>query len=118
MKTALKWIVLVPLAAVVLVFALANRQAVTVTFDPFGGSSRGLAVTLPLFVVLGLAAMIGVLTGGIATWFGQAHYRRAARRARIELDRLRAENERLAAVAREKVMTPAIPRGEARRNAA
>ena len=88
------------------------------TFDPFGGNSPALAVTAPLFVVLGLAAMIGVVIGGIATWFGQARHRRAARQARAELERLRAENERLSAAAREKVTALAIPRGEAQRSAA
>jgi uncharacterized integral membrane protein len=118
MKTLLKWIVLAPLAAVLLVFALVNRQAVTVTFDPFDGTSPALAVTAPLFVVLGLAAMIGVIIGGIATWFGQARHRRAARQARAELERLRAENARLSAAARERVTPLAIPRAEAQRSAA
>lgn len=102
MKALLKWIALAPLAAVLVTFAVINRQPVTVTFDPFGGGRVPLAVTAPLFVVLGVAAMIGVIAGGIATWFGQARHRRIARRARAEIERLRAENERLAAVAREK----------------
>ena len=118
MKTLLKWIVLAPLAAALLVFALVNRQDVTVAFDPFGGNSPALAVTLPLFVVLGLAAMIGVVIGGVATWFGQARHRRAARQARVELERLKAENQRLSAAAHEKVAALAIPRSEMQRSAA
>jgi uncharacterized integral membrane protein len=118
MKTALKWIVLAPLAAVLLVFALVNRQAVTVAFDPFDSNSPALAVTLPLFAVLGLAAMIGIVIGGVATWFGQARHRRAARQARAELDRLKAENQHLSAAAREKAAALAAPHGEARRSAA
>ena len=118
MKAALKWIVLVPLGAVLLVFALVNRQDVTVTFDPFGGTAPALAVTLPLFVGLGIAAMIGVVAGSIATWFGQAHHRRAARRARAEIARLGAENERLAGAARNKVAARAIPHSRVQSDAA
>lgn len=118
MKTLLKWIVLAPLAAVLLVFALVNRRDVIVTFDPYGGNSPALTINAPLFVVLGVAAMIGVVIGGIATWFGQRRHRRAARQARAELARLKAENDRLAAAAREKIAAPALPRGEAQRSAA
>lgn len=117
MKTLLKWIVLAPLAAALLVFALVNRQDVTVAFDPFG-NSPALTKTWPLFVWLGLAAMIGVVIGGVATWFGQARHRRAARQARVELERLKAENQRLSAAAHEKVAALAIPRSEMQRSAA
>jgi uncharacterized integral membrane protein len=117
MKNALKWIVLAPLAVVLLVFALHNRQHVTVSFDPFG-NSPALAVPLPLFVALGLAAMIGVFVGGIATWFGQARHRRAARQARAEIERLRAENQRLSAAMRDKAAALALAHSGAQRSAA
>jgi uncharacterized integral membrane protein len=118
MKNALKWVVLTPLAVVLLIFALINRQTVTVSFDPFGGTPPAFAVTAPLFVVLGLAAMIGVIAGGIATWFAQGRHRRAARQARAEAQRLRTENERLAAAARAKATALAPPPGELPRSAA
>ena len=50
MKTFLKWLVLAPLIVVALVFAVANRQMVTVVFDPFGNDIPGLSVTMPLFL--------------------------------------------------------------------
>jgi len=37
--------------------------------------------------------MIGVVAGGVAVWFAQGRYRRAARRSRAEADRWRAEAE-------------------------
>jgi uncharacterized integral membrane protein len=118
MKTFLKWVVLAPFAAVLLVFALVNRQSVTVSFDPFGGTPPALAANAPLFIALGVAAMIGVVAGGIATWFAQGRHRRAARQARAEAQRLRAENERLSASARAKLTPLAPPRGELPRSAA
>ncbi len=90
MKAAFKALILVPLALVAILFAIANRQAVTVYFDPFGTQSEDLSLTAPLFLIVILAIMLGVLLGGVAAWLVQGKHRRAARRARAEADRLRA----------------------------
>ena len=86
----LKFLVLAPFAALILVFAFANREAVTIFFDPFGVT--GLApTTAPKFVVLLIAVAVGVVAGGMMTWIGQGKHRRAAREAQAEAARLRAE---------------------------
>jgi uncharacterized integral membrane protein len=88
----LKIIVIVPIALALLAFAFANRQFVTVSFDPFpSGDVPAFSIDLPLFIVLTLTAMLGVVAGGVAVWFAQGRYRRAARRSRAEADHLRAE---------------------------
>ena len=84
MRKFLNWVLLVPLAVILVVFAVANRHAVTVSFDPFDTRDPGLGVTLPLFVVIIAVAILGVVTGGIATWIAQRHWRRAARRHEAE----------------------------------
>ena len=90
----LKLVIAVPIAIVLLAFAFANRAIVTVSFDPFpSGDVPAFAVSAPLFVMLILAAMIGVVAGGAAVWFAQGRYRRAARRSRAEAERWRAEAE-------------------------
>ena len=76
----LKTLVIVPLALILLAFAVANRQLVMVSFNPFESSDAALALTLPLFIVIIVAAVLGVIAGGIAVWFGQRRWRRAARR--------------------------------------
>jgi len=94
MARFLKLLIVVPIAVALLAFAFANRQIVTVSFDPFpSGDVPAFAMSLPLFVVLILTAMIGVMAGGGAVWFAQGRYRRAARRSRVEADRWRAEAE-------------------------
>lgn len=108
MKRFLKWLVLAPVLAVVLIFAVVNRGAVTVSFDPFGNVSSGLSLTMPLFLALFLAAMIGVFLGGVATWFEQGRHRRATRELRTELARLRAEGERF------RLHPPLAPPGQGR----
>jgi uncharacterized integral membrane protein len=90
-------LVLIPLGLVFIVFAVANRHPVRVSFDPFNSTDPSLAVTLPLFVVIIAVAIAGVVAGGCATWFRQRHWRRAARhheadarQARTQLADLRA----------------------------
>jgi len=82
-------IVLVPLTVVIIAFAVANRQMVTVSFDPFAGGEPAAAVMLPLFALIILLLIIGVLIGGLATWLRQGKWRGAARRFERELQQLR-----------------------------
>ena len=105
MVRILKLVVLVPVAVVILAFALANRQSVTVSFDPFSSVDDPIAtLTLPLFLVLFLTLVVGVIVGGMATWFTQGVNRRRARAARDEAERWRAE-------ARRAQQTVVIPEG-------
>jgi hypothetical protein len=72
----LKTIVIIPVAAVLVALAVANRQLVTVSFDPFDSSDPDLAVTVPFYLV-GFAVLIaGVVLGGIAAWLKQGKRRR------------------------------------------
>ena len=84
-------IIVVPLAAVIIAFAVANRQAVTVSFDPFSAVSPAYAATLPLFAVIFAVLILGVIVGGLAAWLGQGKWRRSARRLDAELRALRQE---------------------------
>ena len=97
MRKFLTAVVLIPLGLIFIVFAVANRHLVTVSFDPFNSIDPSVAVTLPLFVVIIAVAILGVVAGGCATWFRQRHWRRAARQheadarqARTQLAELRA----------------------------
>lgn len=90
MKRALQLIVLVPLAVVCLALAVANRRDVVVSFDPFSSNTTG-QVQAPLFVVLILALMCGVVVGSLATWLAQGKHRRALRDLRAEAARVRDE---------------------------
>ena len=91
LRTLLTAVVLVPLAALILLFAVANRQWISVSLDPFSAQDPALAVSLPVFFVVLFAVMVGVLIGGTATWFSQAKWRRAARQHRAALRRALSE---------------------------
>ena len=92
MKTFFKWLLLAPILVVVLFFAVANRHATSVVLDPAGLLSNGMTISAPLFVILFLAIMTGVILGGIATWIAQGKHRRAAREALSDVRALREES--------------------------
>src|SRR5262245_57518464 len=98
-------LVLVPLAIVIVLLAMGNRQAVTISLDPFLTDTPAFAVTQPLFLVILGSVIAGVVLGGIAAWLKQGRWRRTARAAQAEARALRAENlslkERAAAAAAE-----------------
>src|SRR4030088_1448652 len=90
-------VILIPLGLIFIVFAVANRHLVTVSFDPFNSSDPSAGVTLPLFVVIIAVAIVGVVAGGGATRFRHRPPRRGAapeaadaRQARAQLADLRA----------------------------
>ena len=45
-------LVLIPLGLIFIVFAVANRHLVTVSFDPFNSRDPSIAVTLPALAVV------------------------------------------------------------------
>ncbi len=92
----LKLLVIVPIAALILAFAIANRQVVPVSFDPFSNPDASTALlAAPLFVLLFMALILGTFLGGIATWFSQGATRRRRRDARDDAERWRDEARRL-----------------------
>ncbi|WP_395666572.1 lipopolysaccharide assembly protein LapA domain-containing protein [Methylocella sp.] len=92
MARFLKWLILLPVAAVILALAVANRHMATIYLDPFpNGGPNGPQVSAPFYLLMLGTLMVGVLIGGVATWMGQGRSRRAARQARAELRRTRAE---------------------------
>src|SRR5438105_3421799 len=88
-------LILIPLALLIVLFAVANRAPVTMSLDPFGGAPPLLAVSLPLFLLLLLMLIAGVVIGGVAAWMRQSRWRRRARRSAAELKASRAETETL-----------------------
>ena len=84
-------VIVIPLAAVIVAFAVANRQMVTVSFDPFSSAAPAYATTLPLFVLIFVLVILGVVVGGVAAWLRQSKWRRAARKLDGEVRALHQE---------------------------
>jgi uncharacterized membrane protein YciS (DUF1049 family) len=99
-------LILVPLAIVLIAFAVANRQDVTVSFDPFSASAPASALTLPLFLLLIVTLIVGVIIGGMAVRLGHGRWRRLARRFEREAGELRGKLEALHASHAEPSIVP------------
>ena len=75
-------LITIPIAVVLIALSVANRGSVQFSRDPFSADNPALTVTLPLFVLLFGALLVGLIVGGAATWLGQHRYRKAAYAAR------------------------------------
>jgi uncharacterized integral membrane protein len=110
MRKFLTALLVIPLGVFFVIFAVANRHLVTVSFDPFNSVTPTVAVTMPLFAVIIAVAMLGVVAGGMATWFRQGRFRRAARQSEAEARQMRTELADLRQSAREQRFA-ALPQG-------
>ena len=97
-------VILVPLGLVIVALAVANREVVTVSFDPFSVTEPAAVVALPLFALIILLLIIGVLLGGAAAWLRQSRWRSTARRLEREVADLRAKVDALGGPAGEPTM--------------
>ena len=75
-----KWLILAPVAVIVAVFAVVNRQKVAISFEPLPG-----AIELPLFAVVFAGAALGFVLGAIGAWWAGRGRRRRARADRRSL---------------------------------
>jgi uncharacterized integral membrane protein len=88
-------LILVPLAVVLAAFAVANRQIVVISFDPFDQAHPAYALPVPLFALVLALVIGGVIIGGAAAWLRQSKWRRSARLAQAQARELSVELERL-----------------------
>ncbi len=93
-KKIVNLLVLLPLGIVLIIFCVANRQIVTLAFNPFRPEDQVLALNAPLFVFLFVALIVGMLVGAAATWFAQGRHRKRARSEAREAIRWQAEADR------------------------
>ncbi|HSI42517.1 MAG TPA: lipopolysaccharide assembly protein LapA domain-containing protein [Xanthobacteraceae bacterium] len=89
-------VIVLPVSLVLVALAVANRQPVQVALDPFSADS-GLAVAVPLYVLVFGALILGVVLGGVAVWLRQGRFRRSARVAAREARAANAQAEELRA---------------------
>lgn len=58
-----------PVALLIVALSIANRQAVTLSFNPFNANDLSSTIQIPLFLALSLAFCAGMLFGSVSTWF-------------------------------------------------
>jgi uncharacterized integral membrane protein len=111
----LKMLLMVPAAVVIALLAWANRQPVTVSFDPFDASDMDFTATMPLYVVGFTILIAGVLLGGFAAWLTQGRHRRLRRRLAAENVVIRTEMAALKGKAASLESRSLTPAGSVRR---
>lgn len=89
------WVIGLPVAIAAVVFAVANRQWITVSFDPLNRDQPFASVSMPLWVLFFCGIFVGLLVGWAAAWLAQGKWRKAAREARVDLARAQSEHDRL-----------------------
>ena len=91
----LRFLLLAPIAIILVLFGVANRQSITLLLDPFARAGEGFSITLPLFMFFFAVLGAGIVIGYIASWFAQGRHRKAERQLKRECDRLTGECDRL-----------------------
>ena len=102
LQRILRWTIGLPIAVIVVSFAVANRQWITVSFDPFSKDAPFAAIDIPLWALFFCGVFFGLIAGWIACWFAQSKWRRSAKDTRKELVRSQAESSQL----RRETITP------------
>ena len=97
MRRLLSWILGLPATLLLIGFAVANRNWVDVSLDPFSRDSASIYLRMPLWSVLVAGIFLGLVIGWIAAWINQGRWRRHARELRHNNEHLRVENARLQA---------------------
>ena len=90
-KKLVNLVILLPIAIILIVMSVANRQSVTMAFNPFDPSDQLLSVSAPFFVYLFAALIVGMLVGSAITWFTQGKYRKRAKAQKQEAARWQGE---------------------------
>ncbi|WP_455477052.1 LapA family protein [Bartonella sp. B41] len=88
-KRILLAIILVPPIVLLIALIVANRQAVTLTLDPFQVKSEQFTYQAPFFIWLFVFFGLGVLLSSIINWFSHRKCKKALRESKAKLEKLK-----------------------------
>jgi fructose-specific phosphotransferase system IIC component len=86
-KKIINWVIGLPIAIIGVGFAVANRQWITLSFDPFNRAHPFATIDMPLWALFFCGVFFGIFAGWLVAWINNGKYRRATRQAKIELVR-------------------------------
>ncbi len=93
MTRFLRNLLLIPIAALLVVLAVANRHTTLISLNPFSSQDPMLTFSIPVFWLLFGAVGLGLILGSSATWLRQGRFRQEARAQRRETNKLRYETD-------------------------
>ena len=73
------------MALVAIFLAIANRQSITLRLDPFIGVDAFWQVSMPLYLLIFLSILVGMVIGGFVSWRRAASARSQARAYRRQV---------------------------------
>src|SRR6478609_7767861 len=91
-KKIINLLILLPLGIILIIFCVANRQSVTLAFNPFRPEDQVLSLSAPFFLFIAL--IIGMFAGSAVTWLNQGRHRKRARSEAKEAVRWQGEADR------------------------
>ncbi len=84
------WIVIMfPVGVILATLMVINRHNVGFIYNPFAPREFAQKIEMPFFFYLLGALIVGTIIGGMATWFAQGRWRKAARKRSREAHELR-----------------------------
>lgn len=86
-------VIVIPVAIVLVAVAVANRHTVPLRLDVFEPQNPALTINAPFYLWLLAAVALGIVAGGVASWFSQGKHRKRERRYKREANKLRYEVE-------------------------
>jgi hypothetical protein len=90
MKKILRWLIAVPVGALLVLFLIANRTPVALSLDPLSTTAPAIATpALPLWLWLVFFLLIGFGLGAAGMWASDHELRVRARSDRLELKALK-----------------------------
>lgn len=81
-------LILLPIGIIVIAMAVANRQFVTLAVPPQLADGPLFSMTMPLFALLFVVLLAGMVIGSCATWVKQGKHRKQARANKVEATKL------------------------------
>jgi len=94
MKRLTTLLIILRIGIIVVALAVANRQAVSLSMPPYINDEPFFSFTLPLFAVIFVSLLVGMVIGSCATWFKQGRFRKAARERKAEASKNAFEAEK------------------------
>lgn len=94
MRKIVNLVFLVPIAIVLILLSVANRHLVTFSLDPLNTETPAFAMSLPFFVFIFIALIIGAIIGSCLTWFSQGKHRKALKEQAYENTCLKRDYEK------------------------
>jgi uncharacterized integral membrane protein len=79
----LYWLIALPIGLILIVFSVSNRDGVVVSFSPLPYE-----MSIPLFLLVFIVFVVGILVGGLLGWMGGHGARRRARERRHRISEL------------------------------